>query len=63
MKQLIYIALGLMIFSTSCRKVLDIQPVDNLQNDEAITTPADLANVVEGVYDGLQNGLTLGGIE
>lgn len=61
MRHSIYIILVLIVFATSCQKVLDIQPVDNLQNDEAITTPADLANVVEGVYDGLQNGLTLGG--
>lgn len=45
----------------SCEKALEIEPLNSLENDEAITTPADLANVVEAIYDGLQNGLVLGG--
>ena len=45
----------------SCKKALDIEPIDSLPNEEAITTPADLKNLVESVYDGMQSGLALGG--
>ncbi|MCH2022099.1 MAG: RagB/SusD family nutrient uptake outer membrane protein [Saprospiraceae bacterium] len=45
----------------SCRKALEIRPQNSLLNEVAITTPADLSNVVEGIYDGLQSGMVLGG--
>ncbi len=61
MRQLrIYIAIFILTI-VSCKKVLDIEPENFLQNEDAITTPADLNNLVESIYDGMQNGLTLGG--
>jgi hypothetical protein len=52
----------LLLFALSaCKKALDIEPIDSLPNEEAITTPADLKNLVEAVYDGMQSGLALGG--
>lgn len=61
MKYYQYILIVACFAFAACDDALEITPVNSLENDEAITTPADLANVVEGIYDGLQNGLVLGG--
>ncbi|MDC0231377.1 RagB/SusD family nutrient uptake outer membrane protein [Aureispira] len=50
-----------LLFFYSCDKALEIKPQNSLLNEVAITTPADLSNVVEGIYDGLQSGMVLGG--
>ena len=50
----------LMYFS-ACKKFLTPEPAQLLLNDSAIKSVKDLQSVLNGAYDGLQNGNVLGG--
>lgn len=54
MKYLIYLLIGL-ITVTSCKKVLDVEPVQDIPNELAIQSTNDLKNVLNGAYDGFQS--------
>lgn len=54
MKYILYIILGITII-TSCKKVLEIEPVQDIPNDQAIKSTNDLKNVLNGAYDGFQS--------
>jgi len=49
------------LFSTSCKKILDIDQKMNIPNEKAITSVKDLDAVLIGAYDGLQSSNVLGG--
>ncbi|OFX17106.1 MAG: hypothetical protein A2033_13610 [Bacteroidetes bacterium GWA2_31_9] len=54
MKYIKFIIIGL-ITVTSCKKVLDIEPVQDIPNELAIQSTLDLKNVLNGAYDGFQS--------
>ncbi|MBL4653601.1 MAG: RagB/SusD family nutrient uptake outer membrane protein [Flavobacteriales bacterium] len=60
MKRILSIFVALIVLA-SCKKVLNIEPVDYAENDVVISSPADLYYIVESIYDGMQSGNVLGG--
>lgn len=51
----------ILIFSSSCEKILTPVPEQLILNDSAIRTVKDVENILNGAYDGLQSGNVLGG--
>ena len=54
MKYIKFIIIGF-ITITSCKKVLDVEPVQDIPNELAIKSTHDLKNVLNGAYDGFQS--------
>ncbi|OFX44281.1 MAG: hypothetical protein A2046_13515 [Bacteroidetes bacterium GWA2_30_7] len=54
MKYLKFLIIGL-ITITSCKKVLEVEPVQDIPNELAIQSTHDLKNVLNGAYDGFQS--------
>lgn len=46
---------------TSCNKQLDIQPVNDVAPEQALTNAVDLQSVLIGAYDGLSSANLYGG--
>jgi hypothetical protein len=49
------------MYFSACKKFLTPEPAQLLLNDSAIKSVKDLQSVLNGAYDGLQNGNVLGG--
>ena len=44
----------LVVFAAGCNNVLDVHPINEVDESQAITTPAGARAAVAGLYDGLQ---------
>jgi len=59
--KVLILLLSITLFTSSCSKVLDVEPKMILESENAIVTVRDLEAVLFGAYDGLQSGNLLGG--
>ena len=48
----------LLAFAAGCNNVLDVHPINEVDESQAITTPAGARAAVAGLYDALQGGST-----
>ena len=48
----------LLAFAAGCNNVLDVHPINEVDESQAITTPAGARAAVAGLYDALQGGNT-----
>jgi tetratricopeptide (TPR) repeat protein len=62
MKKLIIILITAgAFFVSSCGKKLDIQPIQSISQEEALSNDQNIKKILNGAYDGLSNASLLGG--
>jgi starch-binding outer membrane protein, SusD/RagB family len=62
MRKLIKYTVSLLVITlVSCNDMLDIDPIDSVDDKKAIKTSADVEGLLVGAYDGLSDGDLLGG--
>ncbi|MEO6869456.1 MAG: RagB/SusD family nutrient uptake outer membrane protein [Ginsengibacter sp.] len=55
MKKYIYVIIGLLVLTASCKKSeLDLFPYDQIETTQAFNTPADVTLAVNGMYAGIR---------
>lgn len=60
MKRITFLILSVFVLS-SCENLLNIEPVNSIPAEQAITTVQDLENLANSMYNGLQGGSLYGG--